>query len=101
MLDAVADTVDGKTAETLIAKVSPGGGYASVLGAPRNAAKYAGVKVSALVAKPDAGTLQFMAEAVRDGKLTIPISRTLPLSQAAEAHAAAEKGGIGKILLVA
>jgi hypothetical protein len=29
------------------------------------------------------------------------LSRKLPLSQAAEAHAAAEKGGIGKILLVA
>ena len=42
-----------------------------------------------------------MAEAVRDGKLVIPISRKLPLSKAAEAQAAAEKGGIGKILLVA
>jgi NADPH:quinone reductase-like Zn-dependent oxidoreductase len=41
-----------------------------------------------------------MAEAVRDGKLVIPISQTLPLSKAAEAQAAAEKGGIGKILLV-
>jgi len=42
-----------------------------------------------------------MAEAVRDGKLVIPISRELPLSKAAEAHSIAEKGGIGKILLVA
>jgi hypothetical protein len=41
-----------------------------------------------------------MAEAVRDGKLVISISRKLPLSEAAEAQAAAEKGGIGKILLV-
>ena len=41
-----------------------------------------------------------MSEAVRDGKLVIPISRTLPLSEAANAQAAAEKGGIGKILLV-
>jgi len=46
-------------------------------------------------------TLEFMAEAVRGGKLVIPIGRKLPLSQAAEAHAAAEKGGIGKILLLA
>jgi NADPH:quinone reductase-like Zn-dependent oxidoreductase len=50
---------------------------------------------------PDAKTLQFMAEAVRDGKLAIPISRKLPLSKAAEAQAAAEEGGIGKVLLVA
>ena len=41
-----------------------------------------------------------MAEAVRDGKLLIPISLKLPLSEAAEAHAAAEEGGVGKILLV-
>ena len=41
-----------------------------------------------------------MAEAVRDGKLIIPISETLPLSKAAEAQAMAEKGSIGKILLL-
>jgi NADPH:quinone reductase-like Zn-dependent oxidoreductase len=54
----------------------------------------------AVFSKFDGKTLQVMAEAVRDGKLVIPISRTLPLSEAAEAQAAAEKGGIGKILLV-
>jgi len=48
----------------------------------------------------DRATLEFIAEAVRDGKLVIPISLKLPLSEAAEAQAAAEKGGVGKILLV-
>src|SRR6202140_5150028 len=100
-VDAVADTVNGKTAEKLIAKVKPGGVFASVLGAPRNAEKHPTVKVVPVYATPDAKTLQFMAEAVRDGKLVIPISRKLPLSKAAEAQAAAEKGGIGKVLLVA
>jgi NADPH:quinone reductase-like Zn-dependent oxidoreductase len=100
MLDFVADTVNGKTAEELVAKVKPGGVFASVLGAPRNAAKYPSVKVVPVYATPDAKTLQFMAEAVRDGKLVIPISLKLPLSEAAEAQAAAEKGGIGKVLLV-
>jgi NADPH:quinone reductase-like Zn-dependent oxidoreductase len=100
-LDAVADTVGGRTAETLIAKVKPGGTFASVLGAPANAAKYSSVRVIPVFAKPDRSTLQVMAEAVRDGKLVIPISRELPLSKAAEAHSIAEKGGIGKILLVA
>ncbi len=99
-LDAVADTVGGGTAEKLIAKVKPRGVFASVAGAPRNAAKYPSVKVVPVFSKFDRKTLQFMAEAVRDGKLVIPISRTLPLSEAAEAQAAAEKGGIGKILLV-
>jgi NADPH:quinone reductase-like Zn-dependent oxidoreductase len=101
MLDVVADTVNGKTAEKLIAKVKPGGVFASVLGVPRNAEKYTSVKVVPVVATPDAKTLQFMAEAVRDGKLVIPISQKLPLSDAAEAQAAAEKGGTGKVLLVA
>jgi len=41
-----------------------------------------------------------MAEAVRDGKLVIPIGQRLPLREAAEAHAAAEKGVAGKILLL-
>jgi NADPH:quinone reductase-like Zn-dependent oxidoreductase len=100
-LDAVADTVGGRTAEKLIAKVKTGGVYASVVGPPQNAAKYPSVNVVPVFSKFDRKTLEFMAEAVRDGKLVIPISQKLPLSEAAEAQAAAEKGGVGKILLVA
>jgi NADPH:quinone reductase-like Zn-dependent oxidoreductase len=100
-LDAVADTVGGRTAEKLIAKVKSGGVYASVVEAPKNAAKYPSVKVVHVFSKFDRKTLEFMAEAVRDGKLVIPISQKLPLSEAAEAQAEAEKGGGGKILLVA
>jgi NADPH:quinone reductase-like Zn-dependent oxidoreductase len=100
-LDAVADTVGGRTAEKLIAKVKPGGVYASVVEAPQNAAKYPSVKVVHVFSKFDRKTLEFMAEAVRDGKLVIPISQKLALSDAAKAQALAEKGGIGKILLVA
>jgi NADPH:quinone reductase-like Zn-dependent oxidoreductase len=100
-LDAVADTVGGRTAEKLIAKVKPVGVYASVVEAPQNAAKYPSVKVVHVFSKFDRKTLEFMAEAVRDGKLVIPISQKLPLSEAAEAQAEAERGGVGKILLVA
>ena len=99
-LDAVADAVGGKTAEKLIAKVKPGGIYASVVGAPQNATDYPSVKVVKVFSKFDRKTLESMAEAVRDGKLVIPISLKLPLSEAAKAHAMAQKGGIGKILLV-
>ena len=59
------------------------------------------MKVVSVFSKFDRETLEFMAEAVRDGKLVIPIGERLPLSEAAKAQAAAEKGGIGKILLVA
>jgi NADPH:quinone reductase-like Zn-dependent oxidoreductase len=99
-LDAVADAVGGRTAEKLIAKVKPGGVFATVLEAPQNAAEYPSVKVVPVFSKFDRKTLEFMAEAVRDGKLVIPIGLKLPLSEAAEAQAAAEKGGIGKILLI-
>ncbi len=100
-LDAVADTVGGRTAEKLITRVKPGGIYASVVVAPQNAAKYPSVKVMHVFSKFDRKTLEFMAEAVRDGKLIIPISQKLPLREAAAAQATAEKGGSGKILLVA
>src|SRR6202795_2931628 len=99
-LDAVADAVGGKTAETLISKVKPGGVFASVLGAPPNAEKYPSEKVMPVFATPNVKILQYMAQAVRDGKLRIPISQKFPLSDAGEAHSAAEKGAGGKILLV-
>jgi NADPH:quinone reductase-like Zn-dependent oxidoreductase len=100
-VDAVADTVNGKTAEALIAKVKPGGVYASVVGPPRNAEKYPAVKVIPVFSSADRKTLVFMAEAVRDGKLVIPLGPRMPMSQAAEGQAAAAKGGIGKVLLLA
>jgi len=99
-LDAVADTVGGRTAAKVIAKVKPGGMFASVAGTPQNAGEYSSVKAVFVFSHFDRDTLQFMAEAVRDGKLVIPIGPRLPLSQAAEAQTAAEKGGIGKILLL-
>ena len=45
MLDAVADAVDGKTAEALLAKVKPGGVFVSVLGLPENANDYPSVEI--------------------------------------------------------
>jgi NADPH:quinone reductase-like Zn-dependent oxidoreductase len=99
-LDAVADAVGGRTAEKLIAKVKPGGVFATVMDAPENAAEFPSVKAVPVFSKFDRKTLEFMAEAVRDGKLTIPIREKLPLSEAAKAHAEVEKGGGGKVLLV-
>jgi NADPH:quinone reductase-like Zn-dependent oxidoreductase len=99
-VEAVADAVGGRTAEKMIARVKPGGVYASVVGPPQNAAEYPSVKVVQVFSKFGRKTLEFMAKAVRDGKMAIPIGLKLPLSEAARAHAMAEKGGGGKILLV-
>jgi NADPH:quinone reductase-like Zn-dependent oxidoreductase len=100
-VDAVADTVGGKVGEMLLGKVKQGGVYASVVGPPANAAMHPTVKIESVRSEPDAGTVRTMAEDVAAGKLVIPIDRMVPLDEADEAQAAAEKGGVGKILLLA
>ena len=100
LVDGVADTVGGKLAPKLLAKVKPGGVFGSVLGPPADAALHPLVRIKPMSAHPVPDTIAHYGEALRDGRLKIPLERTLPLSEAAEAHAMAEKGGIGKIVLV-
>ena len=100
-VDAVADTIGGETATKLIGKVRPGGNYGSVVGPPSNAALHPTVQVNGVVAHPDTRTYIHYAEAIREKKLVLPIDRMLPLAEAAEAQAAGEKGGVGKIILLA
>ena len=102
LVDAIAVTVGGGVAAKLIAKVKPGGsfGYASVL--PEDtAALNPAVKITRVFAQPDPSKLREFADDVRDGKFVLPIGRRLPLRDAAEAQALAEKGNIGKIILLA
>lgn len=101
IVDGVADTVNHDIAAKLIAKVKPGGNFGSVLGPPSNAALHPTVHVNAIMAVPDPATVVHYAEAIRDGKLKLPIDRILPLADAGEAQALGEKGGIGKIVLTA
>jgi NADPH:quinone reductase-like Zn-dependent oxidoreductase len=100
-IDAVADTVGGEIGQKLLGKVKQGGIFASVLGPPANAGMHPTVKIEYVQSKPDAKGLQTMAEDVVAGHLVIPIDRMVPLADAGSAQAAAEKGGIGKILLLA
>jgi NADPH:quinone reductase-like Zn-dependent oxidoreductase len=99
-IDAVADTVNHATAEMLIGKVKQGGVFASVLGPPANAKMHPTVRVESVVCVPDAAMLRVLAKDVAAGRLEIPISRMLPLEEAGDAQAAAEKGANGKILLL-
>jgi NADPH:quinone reductase-like Zn-dependent oxidoreductase len=101
LLDAIADTVNHETAEKLIGKVVPGGVFASLLGPPANAALHPKVKVAPVRCTPDPRRMVELAEAVRDKRFTIPIDRMIPLEDAAEGQRAAEKGGIGKVILTA
>lgn len=100
-IDAVADTVGGETAQKLLGKVKQGGVFASVLGPPANAGMHPTIKIEPIQTRPDAAMLRTMAEDVAEGRLVIPIDRMVPLAEAGPAQAAAEKGGIGKILLLA
>jgi NADPH:quinone reductase-like Zn-dependent oxidoreductase len=100
-VDAVADTINHDVAAKLIAKVKPGGIFASVLGPPSNAALHPTVQVNAIMAVPDPKTFVHYGEAIRDGKLKLPIDSLMPLADAGKAQALGEKGGIGKIILTA
>jgi NADPH:quinone reductase-like Zn-dependent oxidoreductase len=99
-VDVIANTVRGTSVEDLMAKVKPGGTFASATGAPANAAKYPQVRMVVFVSKQDTKNLEYTVEAVRAGKLTIPIGSRMPLRHAAEAHTALAKGVAGKILLL-
>jgi NADPH:quinone reductase-like Zn-dependent oxidoreductase len=99
-IDAVADTVNHETAQKLLGKVKPGGAFASVLGPPANAKLHPTVQIEAVVCVPDPAMLQTLAEDALARKFKITIDRVLPLAEAGKGQAAAEKGGIGKVLLV-
>jgi NADPH:quinone reductase-like Zn-dependent oxidoreductase len=99
-VDVLANTLRGKTATDLLAKVKSGGTFASVTGAPQGAQNYPDVRVVPFRSKQDRGGIAFILDAVIAGKLTIPIGRRYELKDAGAAQAAFTKGGIGKVLLV-
>ncbi len=102
LVDAIVDTVGGEVAAKLIVKVKQNGafGYASVL--PEGAAaQNPTVKIARVRTQPDPSKVREFADDVRDRKFVLPIGRRMPLRDAAEAHVLGEKGGIGKIILLA
>jgi len=102
LVDAVADTVGGDVAAKLLAKVKPGGSFGYTTMLPESAAaKNPTVKATRVGARPDPSKVREFADDVRDGKFILPIGRRMPLRDAAEAHVLGEKGGVGKIILLA
>jgi NADPH:quinone reductase-like Zn-dependent oxidoreductase len=102
LVDAIADTVGGDVAAKLIARVRQNGsfGYTAVL--PESAAaQNPTVKITRVSTQPDPSKVREFTDDVRDGKFVLPLGRRMPLRDAAEAHVLGEKGGIGKILLLA
>jgi NADPH:quinone reductase-like Zn-dependent oxidoreductase len=102
LVDAIADTVGGDVAAKLIAKVKPSGTFGYTAFLPENAvSQNPAVKIKRVLTKTDPSKVREFADDVRDGKFDLPIGRRMPLRDAAEAHVLGEKGGIGKILLLA
>ncbi len=101
MVHAVADTVNGETATKLLGKVVPGGVFASVVGPPKNAGLHPTIRIETVMAKADPEHMLKLAKDAVAGRLEIPIDRMIALEDAGKGQAAAEKGGIGKVLLLA
>jgi NADPH:quinone reductase-like Zn-dependent oxidoreductase len=98
-VDAVADTVGGETIAKLIPKIRKGGSLGTVVGEPA-AARGRDLRVRGFMAHADPARLRALAEAAARGELTIPVEKRLPLAQAREAQKLAERGGVGKVLLI-
>jgi len=102
LVDAIADTVGGDVAAKLITRIKPGGSFGYTTMLPESAAaQNPTVEIKRVLAQPDPSKVREFADDVRDGKFVLPIGRRMPLCDAAEAHVLGEKGGIGKILLLA
>ncbi len=100
ILNAIADTVGGETTQKLLDRLKPQATIGSILGEPPGA-KDRGFVVHAFMAHPEPAMLARYTAAVAEGKLVIPIAKKLPLAQAPEAHALAEKKHPqGKVLLL-
>jgi NADPH:quinone reductase-like Zn-dependent oxidoreductase len=99
-VDVVANTLRGKAATALLAKVKDGGTFASVTGEPDGTKDYPKVRVVSFRSTQDRAGIAFIADAVVAGKLTIPIGRREQLKNAGAAQAEFTRGGIGKVLLI-
>lgn len=99
-LDAIADTVGGTAIQRLLKALRSGGVLGSVLGKPEGADKF-NIRVEAVMAVPDASRLYALADDVARQEFSMPVSRTMKLTEIQEAHRIAESGAAhGKIILV-
>jgi NADPH:quinone reductase-like Zn-dependent oxidoreductase len=98
-IDSLADTVGGTVAAKLLKLLRPGAVYATVVGAPPEAANY-DLRVEMVQVQPDPVRLAQLAEAFVKGEFKIPIAKVMKFSEAGEAHRLGEAGAGGKIVLV-
>jgi NADPH:quinone reductase-like Zn-dependent oxidoreductase len=97
-LDAVADTVGREVIDRLISHIRKNGVLATVVGKPKSA-DGRDLQVHEVWSKSDPKRLQELAAELARGEFTIPISKRLKLAEIRQAHALAEKGAGGKIVI--
>lgn len=99
-IDAVADMIGRELAPSLLAQIRPGGhyGYASRIG-EGVAERFPDVSVARVHATPTADTLHRIAQDVRDGRFSLPVSARMHLSEAGTAQERMAAGGGQKIVL--
>jgi len=99
-LDAVADTVGHEVIDRLIPHIRKNGILATVIGKPQSA-EGREIQVHEVWSQPDAKRVEQLAAELARGTFTIPVAKRLKLAEVQQAHTLAEKGGIGKIILIA
>jgi NADPH:quinone reductase-like Zn-dependent oxidoreductase len=97
-IDAVADTVGREVIDRLIPHIRKNGVLATVIGRPKSA-EGKDLQVHEVWSEPDAKRMEKLAAELARGEFTIPISKRLKLAEISQAHALAEKGGGGKIVI--
>ncbi|GGC02915.1 NADPH:quinone reductase [Novosphingobium endophyticum] len=97
--DHVLDTVGGEAVGQLCLHLKPGGRIVTVATTPIEAANLPAAPEFYAV-QPNGAALQRLAAAVVTGALEVPIAKTMPLAEAAEAQRLVDSGGAGgKIIL--
>jgi NADPH:quinone reductase-like Zn-dependent oxidoreductase len=81
----------------LVDLLVPGGRIASTLGFDQNAVGDREVTVTAIMANPDAATLEWLAAEVVAGRLWVPVQRTYRLMEVPQALADFASGTRGKL----
>ena len=75
----------GELAGQFLARVKEGGTFGCFpTQNPRNAALHPTIQINIVIAPVNSATILRYAEAVRDGKVTIPVERIMPLADAAD-----------------
>lgn len=93
---AVLDLAGGEALDVSPALLAPGGRLVSVL----EPQKVTGLGGRYVFVRPDAAQLTQLSRFVDEGKLAVPVHRTFPLEQAADAHALLEQRHVrGKLAL--